>query len=185
MARKTINPTDPKIQKALDLAEQLQEIGAEYGFNPFQPGAMKEIKTAQLLGHKWILSKKDADACNEDESEVYEYLSGKEGGAGQIDRVFKDGPENTEQHEKHEKSMERIRRNTFVYLAYTNKDTAKPLDILRIYRLNPKIIVDETKRQLAKSRNEISHVAFDEKFATDKDNGGVLVYSKTSRSEKK
>lgn len=161
------------VEKALKLAEELQEIGAKHGFNVFQPGAMKELKMASILKHNWILSKKNADACsNQDENIVYEYLSGTENGAGQIDRVFKDSKY---QHEKYHQSMERIERNEAFYLAYTNKDTSRPLDILRIYKLTPEAIRKEADRQLELSTNNISHISFNEAFAKKH---GTLVWEK-------
>lgn len=164
------------VKKALQLAESLQEIGSSLGFNVFQPGAMKELKMAAILGHNWILSKKNADACSRaDSNEVYEYLSGTEDGAGQIDRVFKDDPNDVEQHEKYLQSMDRIERNKAFYLAYTNSNTSKPLDILRIYEVTPAAIREETDRQLQNSTNKISHVSFNENFARAK---GTLIWSK-------
>ena len=136
---------------------------------------MKELKMASILGHNWILSKKDADACSIDGSELYEYLSGTVKGAGQIDRVFKDDPGNKEQHEKHEQSMQRISRNKAFYLAYTNANTANPLDILRIYEVTPDEIRAEADRQLRNSRNGISHISFHEQFAKEH---GKLVWEK-------
>lgn len=180
-------PTNPKIldlkkhssevKRALELAEELQSIGSKLGFNAFQPGAMKELKMAKLLGHDWILSKKDADACsiNNNGIDLYEYLSGKEGGAGQIDRVFKGDAKDAEQQQKHENSMKRIRRNKAFYLAYTNPDTTLPLDILRIYEVSTEAIKEETEKQLSNSKNTISHVAFHEDFAREK---GTLVWEK-------
>ena len=162
------------VKKALELAEQLQKIGAKLGFNVFQPGAMKELKMAHILGHDWILSKKNADACSRTNSkDEYEYLSGKVGGAGQIDRVFKDDTSDSVQHDKYCNSMERISRNKAFYLAYTNPDTSKPLDILRIYEVSPDEIKKETDRQLQNSSNKISHVSFPESFAKEH---GKLIY---------
>ena len=162
------------VKKALELAEQLQEIGSRLGFNVFQPGAMKELKMADILGHDWILSKKNADACSRTNSkDEYEYLSGKVGGAGQIDRVFKDDPTDSVQHNKYLGSMARITRNKAFYLAYTNPNTSMPLDILRIYEVSPDEIKKETDRQLQNSSNKISHVSFPESFAKEH---GKLIY---------
>ncbi len=121
---------------------------------------------ADILKHDWILSKKNADACSRTNSkDEYEYLSGKVGGAGQIDRVFKDDTSDPEQQKKHTQSMERIRRNKAFYLAYTNPDTSKPLDIWKIYEVSTSDIEKETKTQLQNSSNKISHVSFPESFA--------------------
>lgn len=164
--------------KILQAAQKLQDLSSIHGINAFQPGAMKELKMASILQHCWITNKKEADACNpNDPKELYEYLSACEGKAGQIDRVQKDDPNDSEQHNKHLASMERVHRNKWFFLAYTNKDTSKPLDILRIYRVSPESIAEEMERQLSKSTNIISHVSFDEKFAIT---NGELVWSKSS-----
>lgn len=169
-------PNNQDAVAIINLAQQLQDICSKYHINAFQPGAMKELKTAKILNHCWIINKKEADACNDLlKTEMYEYLSGTENGAGQIDRVFKDDLLDEEQHKKHLQSMERITRNKWFYLAFTNKDTSKPLDILRIYQVSPDDILEETKRQLAISENKISHVSFNEDFARKH---GTLIYSK-------
>lgn len=169
-------PNNPDAETIIDLAQQLQDVCSKYGINAFQPGAMKELKTAKILNHCWVINKKEADACNDlSKTEMYEYLSGTENGAGQIDRVFKDDPSDPIQHEKHLQSMERITRNKWFYLGYTNQDTSRPLDILRIYQVSPDDILEETKRQLDNSINKISHVSFNENFARDH---GKLIYQK-------
>lgn len=168
-----VTSNSEKIKAIISQAERLQELCSEFDFNAFQPGAIKELKMATILGHNWIRSKAQADACTGAGECLFEYLSATENGNGQIDRFFKDGP--GEQHEKHLKSMNRITRNKAFYLAYTNENPAKPLDILRIYEVPTDAIVKETKRQLSLSRNSISHLGFDEGFAKA---NGKLVYSK-------
>lgn len=162
-----------EVEHILYLAEELQQACSKLGFNPFQPGAIKELKMANILKHNWVKSKKKADACSRDNpNDVYEYLSGTENGSGQIDRFFKDGK--GEQHEKHMQSVERITRNKMFYLAFTDKNTSKPLHILRIYEVEPKQILKSAEEQLSKSTNLISHIGFDEKFAMS---NGKLVYT--------
>ena len=165
------------IKDIIKTAEELQEKCSKYGINAFQPGAIKELKTALILGHNWISTKAQADACSVDNKCFYEYLSATEKGNGQIDRFFKDGPKNTEQHEKYEQSMKRITRNKCFYLAYTNSNPSKPLDILRIYKVPTAEIKKEAIRQLSNSKNSISHIGFDEAFAKKH---GELVYQKKS-----
>ena len=111
MAKNAIKIVDVQNKKTeitdiIKTAEQLQEKCSKYGINAFQPGAIKELKTALILGHNWISTKAQADACSVDNKCFYEYLSATEKGNGQIDRFFKDGPKNTEQHEKYEQSMQ-------------------------------------------------------------------------------
>lgn len=46
---------------------------------------------ADILGHELIHSKRDADArARDDPDEKYEYPSCKEGGSGQLDRMFRE-----------------------------------------------------------------------------------------------
>ena len=88
------------VRKAADLAKT---IGIE---NLLQPGLVKEMIIADILGHVLIHSKRDADAhAAGDPEEKYEYLSCKEGGTGQLDRMFKSPPE------KRKESLRRITRN--------------------------------------------------------------------------
>ena len=78
------------IRKAADAAKTL---GIQ---NILQPGLLKEMIIADILGHEIIHSKRDADARSyENPNEKYEYLSCKEGGRGQLDRMFK-SPEEKE-----------------------------------------------------------------------------------------
>lgn len=143
------------LKKLISLAEKLQEEGSSSKINVFQPGAMKEIKMASLLGHNWVSSKKNADACSKDGKELYEYLSAAEGKAVQIDRVFKNAPGYAD---KYKKSMDRIMRNKWIYFAFTNPDITRPLDILRIYEIEPDIVKQEADRILTNSQNIISHL---------------------------
>ena len=124
---------------------------------------------AEVLGHKVIISKRAADACDfDDESIQYEYLSCKGGGSGQLDRMFK------EPADKLAESLNRIWRNRKVYLAifYASNQTK----IKVIYELEPSVVVTETQRQLDSSRNAISHVGFSENWASK--NGAVVYRNK-------
>lgn len=85
--------------------------------NLLQPGLVKEMIIADILGHELITTKRDADARNPNDSAiVYEYLSCKEGGIGQLDRMFK------EPKDKRKESLNRIWRNAKVYYAVFYKD---------------------------------------------------------------
>jgi hypothetical protein len=135
--------------------------------NILQPGLVKEMIIADILGHELIHSKRDADACDPNDPSVkYEYLSCYEGGSGQFDRMFKE-PE-----DKREASLNRIWRNQKIYLAvFFKKD---PLAVRAIYEIEPEIMVSETERRLDRSKNAISHVGFSEKWARQ---NGRVVYS--------
>ncbi|MEK7730719.1 MAG: hypothetical protein AAB363_02570 [Planctomycetota bacterium] len=155
------------IELVLKAAELARSIGIS---NLLQPGLVKEMIIAELLGHELIHSKRDADAhASGDPNEKYEYLSCKEGGTGQLDRMFKDPPD------KRAESLSRITRNRKVYFAVFYADNQTKCKI--IYELEPSVVVDETVRQLDRSRNAISHVGFSEEWAR---RNGILVYQDKS-----
>lgn len=138
--------------KASELA---RTVGIE---NLLQPGLVKEMIIADILGHELIISKRNADAHDpHDPTILYEYLSCKEGGSGQLDRMFKDPPE------KRRESLDRIWRNNKIYLAvFYSADQTK---VKVIFELEPEIVAAKTEQQLDRSRNNISHVGFSEKWA--------------------
>lgn len=154
-------------KRIVDLVLQAAELARTVGIhNILQPGLVKEMIMADILGHKVMASKRDADACDVDDPSIqYEYLSCKEGGAGQLDRMFK------EPKDKRTESLNRIRRNKKVYLAvFFESNQTK---VKTIYELEPNVVVAETERQLDRSRNSISHVGFSENWARQ---NGVVVY---------
>ena len=147
------------VLKAADLA---RAVGIN---NILQPGLVKEMIIADILGHDLITSKRDADARSKDDpSKVYEYLSCKERGMGQLDRMFK------EPDVKRQESLERIRRNDKIYYAvfYENNQTK----VKTIYELDTELVVRETERKLDRSRNAISHVGFSQTWV--RENGSVV-----------
>lgn len=155
------------IRRIIELVVKAQELARSIGIaNLLQPGLVKELIIADVLGHKVISSKRDADACDPTDSSIlYEYLSCKEGGSGQLDRMFKEPPE------KRAESLARITRNRNVYFAVFYKDNQ--IKIKAIYELDPAVVIEETKRQLDRSRNAISHVGFSINWAIQ---NGRLVY---------
>lgn len=154
--RKIIN----LVLKAADLA---RSIGIS---NLLQPGLVKEMIIADILGHELIHSKRDADAhAPGNPEEKDEYLSCKEGGSGQLDRMFK------EPADKRAESLARITRNCRVYFAVFYESNQTKCKV--IYELTPDVVVQETERQLDRSRNAISHVGFSEDWARK---NGRLVY---------
>ena len=161
------------IRRIVELVLQAQELASKIGIpNLLQPGLVKEMIIADILGHRLISSKRDADACDPtDENVKYEYLSCKEGGSGQLDRMFKEPPE------KRQESLDRIRRNRKIYFAIffaTNQVKVK-----EIYEIEPDALLRETERQLDRSRNAISHVGFSENWA--RQNGKLIHRAKEGR----
>ena len=144
-------------RKIIDLVVKAAEMARTLGIhNLLQPGLVKEMMIADILGHELITAKRGADARSPtNPSQVYEYLSCKEGGSGQLDRMFK-RPD-----KKRQESLNRIRRNDKIYYAVFYKHNQMKVKV--IYELDPEIVVQETERQLDKSGNEISHVGFSER----------------------
>ncbi|GAB4199720.1 MAG: hypothetical protein Fur0023_02300 [Bacteroidia bacterium] len=157
------------IQKIISLITRAQNLASKIGIpNILQPGLVKEMIIAEILGHNLIPSKRDADACDKkDPSVKYEYLSCYEGGSGQLDRMFK------EPKEKRKESLNRILRNKKIYFAVFYKD--KPLKVKVIYEIEPKVLLKETEKRLDKSKNAISHISFSENWA--RQNGKVVFKS--------
>ncbi len=144
------------------LVTKAQIIASKLGMpNILQPGLVKEIVIADILGHQVIASKNKADARDPQDSSIqFEYLSCYEGGTGQLDRMFKTPPG------KRAESLRRITRNKTIYLAIFSKSV--PLKPVAIYAIKPSVMVTETNRQLDGSRNDISHVGFSETWANKK-----------------
>src|SRR3989338_8805333 len=154
-------------KKIIDLVLRAAELARSVGIpNLLQPGLVKEMIIADILGHELISTKRDADARDPKDSSIkYEYLSCKEGGSGQFDRMFK------EPQEKRRESIARITRNRKVYFAvfYAAIQTKAKI----IYEIDPLAVVAETNRQLDRSRNAISHVGFSGDWVSD---NGKVVY---------
>jgi len=126
--------------------------------NILQPGLVKEMIIAEILGHELITSKRDADAHDTYSPEMkYEYLSCYEGGTGQLDRMFK-SPQ-----AKRAESLHRITRNKAIFFAVFYKED--PLKVKIIYEIQPSVSLGEAERQLDRSSNAISHVGFSENWA--------------------
>jgi hypothetical protein len=165
MAREVFKRIIALVSKAADLAKS---VGIT---NILQPGLVREMIIADILGHELISSKRDADARDPIRPErKYEYLSCKEGGTGQFDRMFKSPPV------KRRESLSRVNRNYKIFLAVFRADNQMQVKI--IYELKPRDVANEVERQLDASRNEISHVGFSEKWARA---NGRIVYPNGGR----
>lgn len=151
----------------IDLVLRASRLAQSIGIsNLFQPGLIKEMIIADLLGHQLIHSKRDADACSYDNpNEKYEYLSCKEGGSGQLDRMF------SRPADKRAESLTRITRNSKIYFAVFYADNQSKCKV--IYELEPDVVLSETNRQLDRSCNAISHIGFSIRWAR---NNGTVVY---------
>jgi hypothetical protein len=151
------------ILKASHLAETL---GIK---NILQPGLVKEMMIADILNHKLIYSKNDADACDHSNPEIkFEYLSCLENGTGQLDRIF------SRPIEKRKKSLQRITRNSKIYLAIFFRENQ--LKVKNIYEIESQILLKEVEEQLNRSTNDISHIGITEKWAI-KNGKRILSYN--------
>ncbi|MBI5384097.1 MAG: hypothetical protein HZA90_05360 [Verrucomicrobia bacterium] len=157
------------IRQIVSYIRKAQEIAAQYGFkNLLQPGLVKELEVADILGHEVHRTKHEPDAYDPaNPSRKFEYLSCFAGGTFQLDRMFKSPPD------KRAKSLERITRNSAIYCAVFDEES--PLDVIVIYEVAVEVILREAERQLDASRNAISHVGFTIKWA---EQNGRVVYSK-------
>ncbi len=158
-------------RKIVSLVVKASELARSVGIpNLLQPGLVKEMIIADHLGHELITTKGGADAHDiKNPSILYEYLSCKEGGSGQLDRMFK------EPASEREKSMSRIWRNKMIYYAIFYEDEQIRAKV--IHEITPEALDSETERQLDRSRNAISHVGFSNKWAEE---NGRVVYQDPS-----
>lgn len=158
------------ISKIVGFIIKAQKLALTIGIpNILQPGLVKEMIISEILGHKLIISKRDADACDKNNHDIkYEYLSCYEGGTGQLDRMFK------KPREKREESLRRITRNQKIYLAIFYK--VNPLKVKIIYEIKPNVLLKEAENQLNRSGNAISHIGFSENWT--KQNGKIVYQDK-------
>jgi hypothetical protein len=133
-------PVDPR--PILHHIREAQRLAEKHGIkNILQPGIVKELILAAELGHEVIPTKADADA-RDAAGHLYEYLcSLKTSNNFQIDRVT-------------DENLGRISRNRAVYCAFF----LDALTLADIYVLDPALLLTEVKRQLAASKNTISHI---------------------------
>ncbi len=157
------------INQIIGYIRKAQDIATQHGFkNLLQPGLVKELVVADILGHEVHKTKHEPDAFDPDHPErKFEYLSCFGRGTFQPDRMFSSPPD------KRSKSLERITRNTAIYCAVFDEES--PLDVLVIYEVPVDAVKREAGRQLDASRNEISHVRFTIKWVQQ---NGRQVYSK-------
>ena len=148
------------VDRIVSLIVEAQDIAKRSGYNNIlQPGFIKEMIVANILGHQVHKTKHEPDAYDMNDSSIcYEYLSCFEKGSFQFDRMFKSPVE------KRSKSLQRITRNSKIYCAVFEKES--PLNVLEIYELEPEVVAKEAERQLDLSSNDISHVGFSIKWVT-------------------
>ena len=118
--------------------------------NILQPGVIKELMMAELLGHDLVPQKDSADATDK-HGNHYEYLASirrlnvttNKGCSFQMDRITLS-------------NLNRVLRNNAVYFGIF-KDH---LEIEEIWKVDTSTILIEVKRQLEKCKNDIAHINF-------------------------
>src|SRR5947199_4348901 len=133
----TLEATKKVFHRIIQLVREAAELARSVGIsNLLQPGLVKELIIADILGHQPITSKRHADACDpNDPTRLYEYLSCKEGGSGQLDRMFKAPLV------KREESLLRITRNKKISFAVFYAENQTKVKV--VYELEPDAVLAE------------------------------------------
>jgi hypothetical protein len=142
-------------KKMVELLYELNEEKNRLGYEQdlLTPGFLKEIIVGGHLGHYVHRTKHGPDAyLDESKSECYEYLSCKEGGSFQIDRI-----DNT--------NLYRIDRNDAFFFALFSKEN--PLNAKEIYEVPTLIVLNEAKRKIAKMSSSSKHISFGLKWVKE------------------
>lgn len=153
----------------IELLKRTQEIAKEkYGItNILQPGVIKEMIMAEILGHG-LVPQKDLPDAQDKHGNFYEYLASirrinvktNKGCSFQMDRVT---PTN----------LSRVTRNSAFYFGIFKTH----LEIEEVWRVEIPIVLTEVQRQLQNCKNDIAHVNFLLKWL---EKSGTLIYPTTS-----
>lgn len=155
------------ISQIVEYIRKAQELASKHGIrNLLQPGMVKELIVADILGHEVHRTKHEPDAWDpKNPSKKFEYLTCFEHGTFQLERMFKSPPD------KRAKSLERITRNAAIFCVVFEEETA--LEVIVIYKVDVATFLSEVERQLDASSNEISHVGITIKWCEE---NGKVVY---------
>lgn len=129
------------------LIETLNLLKNKEGFEQdlLTPGFIKEWLVSKILGHECHKTKHGPDATNAEGNEHYEYLSCKEGGSFQLDRIHKD-------------NLHRIERNDAFYFALFDKDEG--LKCIQIYKGTTPVVLTEAIDKIDKMSESSKHIGF-------------------------
>lgn len=144
------------------LIDTLNLFKTQNGFEQdlLTPGFIKEWLVSDILGHKCHKTKHGADATSMDGTEKYEYLSCKEGGTFQLDRI-------------HEGNLHRIERNDAFFFALFDKDNG--LECLRIWKGSTSVVLMECRNKFRTMSQSSNHIGISRKWVI---NHCELVYER-------
>lgn len=144
------------------LIDTLNLFKTQNGFEQdlLTPGFIKEWLVSDILGHKCHKTKHGADATSMDGTEKYEYLSCKEGGTFQLDRI-------------HEGNLHRIERNDAFFFALFDKDNG--LECLKIWKGSTSAVLMECRDKFRTMSQSSNHIGISRKWVI---NHCELVYER-------
>jgi len=124
------------------------------------PGFIKEWLVSDILGHKCHKTKHGADATSLDGTEKYEYLSCKEGGSFQLDRI-------------HRNNLHRIERNNAFFFALFDQNDG--LKCLKIWKGATSDVLSECLKKFETMSASSNHISISKKWVM---NNCELVFEK-------
>ena len=149
-----------------ELDEERKRLG--YSQDLLTPGFLKEVIIGGHLAHYVHREKHGPDAYPDKSQEQaylksnnrklgqgyvgYEYLSCKEGGSFQLDRI-------------HEGNLYRITRNDAFFFALFSKKNS--LQAVKIYRVKTDVVLAEAKRKIANMKESSKHIGFGQKWTKE------------------
>lgn len=145
------------------LLETLNTLKDQNGFEQdlLTPGFLKEWLVSELLGHECHKTKHGPDAYSKDENRLpYEYLSCKEGGTFQIDRID-------------DTNLHRIERNDKFFFNLFDENSG--LKCLKVWEVETDKVLEEANRKIKNMSETSKHIGFGKRWVKQ---NGKLVYSR-------
>lgn len=146
-----IKTMDNPLNVLLGLINQLKN---DNGFTQdvLTPGFLKEWIISEILGHRCHKTKHGPDATSLEGDKKYEYLSCKQGGSFQLDRIHKD-------------NLHRIERNDEFFFASFNKESGLVCE--KIWKCETSVVLEEAKIKIGNMSKSSNHISFSEKWVKD------------------
>ena len=143
------------------LLNYINTLKNENGFTQdvLTPGFLKEWVISEILGQRCHKTKHGPDATSLNNDEKYEYLSCKEGGSFQLDRI-------------HKNNLHRITRNDKFFFASFNKSSG--LECVKIWKCDMDVVLKEAKIKINSMSESSKHISFSETWVK---NNCEIVYS--------